>query len=336
MSKTIKGMKLLYVVLIIVAIVLVVSVAMIYQFYMSLTTTSTKPSPPTPKPPSSNKYVATLPVKFTISDKWAGGSPGATSITVYKADTLEQFDSGTADASTGVWTSNKAMKSGDQYYVKLSLSNALVYYKVTIPYATSTGQVYHYISLDFYTLGTYAITAQLPNGTIISDGGTLNLTEYFNGGTFTTITLTVMIRNTQTSDSGVMEFFDPIKNMQREVIFYFKVSGNQYEQLIVKNVPLIYQSANARYYGMKIDPWKLVLDKDPLGAYNTHNGEELDGIYTFNIQLDVSGITAGSDGPKLDFYLYAFDNFNYFQTYGTDLSDALELQSTDYNIEIDG
>ena len=336
MSKTIKGVKLLYVILAIVILVALVSVAMYLQFYMTLTQKPTPTPTPTPSPTPSNKYVATLPVKFTISDRWAGGSPGATSITVYKANTLEQFDSGTADASTGVWTSNKAMKTGDQYWVKLSLSNALVYYKITIPYATSTGQVYHYISLDFYTLGAYAITAQLQNGTTLADGKTLNLTEYFDGGTFTTVTLTVMIRNTQSSDSGLMEFFDPIKNMKREVIFYFKVSGSQYEQLIVKNIPLIYQSANARYYGFKVDPWKLVLDKDPLGAYNTHNGEELDGIYTFNIQLDVSGITAKADGPELEFYLYAFNNFDYFKTYGTNLSDALELQSTDYDIEIDG
>jgi len=334
MSKYIKGTKTLYLLVAVVVVVCLVALFTAYQVYMNIST-YTPPTGQTTPPSTPNQYVATLPVKFTISDKWKGGSPGATSITVYKADTLEQFDSGTADTNTGVWTSNKAMKSGEQYWIKLSLSNALVYYKVTIPYATSTGQVYHYISLDFYTLGAYAITAQLSNGTTLSDGATLNLTEYFNGGTFTTVTLTVMIRNTQSSDSGVMDFFDPIKNMKRETIFYFKVSGNQYEQLIVKNVPLIYQSASARYYGFKVDPWKLVLDKDPLGAYNTHNGEELDGIYTFNIQFDVSGISQ-SDGPEIDFYLYTFDNFNYFNTYGTDLSDALELQATDYNIEIDG
>jgi hypothetical protein len=335
MSRVLRTQKAIYALIAMVAVILIIVGVVAYQVYLSLMRQPriTPTPPPAPQP---TQFVASLPVKFTISDKWAGGSPGATSITVYKADTLEQFDSGTADSSTGVWTSNKAMKTGEQYWVKLSLSNALIYYKVTIPYATSTGQVYHYISLDFYTLGAYAITAQLSNGTVLSDGATLNLTKHFGGSTFTTVTFTIMIRNTETADSGLMDFFDPIKNMQRETIFYFKVSGNQYEQLIVKNVPMIYQSANARYYGMKIDPWKLVLDKDPLGAYNTHNGEELDGIYTFNVQFDVSGITAGADGPEIEFYLYTFDNFDYFKTYGTDLSDALELQATDYNIEIDG
>ena len=280
-----------------------------------------------PTTPTVYKY--TRPMKFTIKDIWAGGGVAASCV-LYDLN-LEQVDSGTAD-SDGIWTTSVALTSGEQYYLYVSYGNAKIYYKITVPtYSTPNTESYHYYKVDFYTLMSVTISMDDPTGTAISDGGTYNVTQAGN----LYPTFTVMLRNTASSDSGYMEYYDPVKDVNRELVFYFVISGNQYENVIVKNVPLIKQLSTSRIYGFKVDPWKLVLDKKPDGTYNTHNGEDLDGIWTFTVQFDCSGMTTGSDGPEIAFYIYAFDNLNNLQTYGTDLSDALELQSTDFDFEID-
>lgn len=315
-----------------VAVIVVFAIVMAGLFYnMQLSLLQYGQQQQQQQQQQTNKYEATLPLRFTISDMWAGGASSSATVTVYKYSSLEQFDTGTTD-SNGVWTTNKAVATGERYWVKVVKGNAVYYYDITVPYATTTGQVYHYKSLDFYTCGTYAITMQMPNGTTLSDGSTYNITQA--GETYPTFT--VMIRNTASSDSGVRDYYDPIKSggVQRETLFIMKVTGNQYESLLVQNLDLVYQSSSARYYGFKIDPMNLVLDKKPDGTYNTYNGEDLDGIWTFSIQFDCSGLTANSDGPEIEFYLYTQDNMATFQSYGTHLSDAVGL-NTSFNWEID-
>jgi hypothetical protein len=330
-----QGKKFLYVVIIIALAAVLLLGATFYLFYFQLSSL-VPDNGDNGDNGTDNEFEQSLPVRFTVSDQWAGGASSSVTMTVYEwvsnTEAGEQFDTGTTD-SNGIWTSNKAMKSGDKYFMKITSSNAWIYYEFTVPVATSTGQVYHYQSLDFYDDCAVAITNDYSNGTAISDGGTFNQTEASDDYP----TFTILLRNTDSGDSGLVEYWDPIKSggIQREVVFYFKVSGNQYEQVIVQNVDLIYQSASARYYGMSLDYEHFVKDKKPDGTYNTYAGGDLDGIYTINVQFDVSGMTANSDGPEVAFYLYHHDNLENFETYGTDLSDAVELQSTDYDFEID-
>jgi len=320
--------KYLYIIVFGILATVILMSTFVYIVYFRMATTSTG-NQNNNNQQTQNEFIQTLPVRFTVSDKWAGGASSSATITVY-TDDLETFDSGTTD-SNGVWTSNKAMKSGTHYWVKLSKSNAIEYYSFTVPNATSTGQVYHYQSLDFYTLGAISITMQMPNGTLLSDGSTYNVTEAGNEYP----TFTVQLRNSQSSDSGFVDYYDPIKDLLRETYFYFKLSGNQYEQIVVKNVDLLYQASSARYYGFKLDPYKLTIDKKPDGTYNQYNGEDMDGIWSFSIQFDCAGMTDNSDGPEIAFYVYTHGNLNNFETYGTNLSDSVELQSTDYDFEID-
>lgn len=316
--------KLLLLVAVILGIVIIL-VAWMGINYMTLMQMWQEQRPIQPEP-TPTEYKASLPVQFTISDFWGGGSPGATSVTVYKYGTLEQYDSGTADATTGIWTTNKAFKTGERYWVYCSLSNAKIYYDVTIPYATTTGQTKHYINLDFYDLGTFAFVVTDPEGDAFSSGGSYNVSA---SGNTKYPSFTVMIRNSE-DDSGIMDYYDPVKAFQRQTLFYFKLSGTYSNEVVVKNVPNIYSvSATEKYYGFTVSSSELVRDLLPDGTYKS------EGIYSFSIALDCSGLTTGQDnGAVLTLYLKGFTNLDHYSTYGTHPTGAYTLISA-FTINID-
>ena len=291
------------------------------------TITPTTTTPPVTAPPE--KYSINCLTKFTLKDLWAGGGIAGATVTIYNTK-LEEVNTPT-DSGAGIYTSTVAFRSGDTYYIKAVSGNAMIFYKTTIPFEDTNTVTYHYITLDFYTIGTYAISMQMPNGTSVNDGSTYNVTEA--GVTYPTFTL--MIRNTKGSDSGIMNYLDPYKNAQREVMFYFSIKGNQYEQCIPMGtfVNQICETSTMRYYGKVIEPNDLVVDKKADGTYNQYSGGDMDGIVTINIQFDTSGMAAG-DGPEIAFYLYGFTNFARFSSFKTHYSDSLSMDAIGFDFKI--
>jgi len=273
--------------------------------------------------------------KVTFKDKFGGSGVASATVVIYYYTSKEQKDTGTTAATTGIFTSNVAFRSGDKYWVKITGTGGsdFHYFLWTVPYEDTDTVTYHYSTLEYYTIGAYAITAQAPNGTVLADGYDFNM----SGLSYPTLIL--MIRETSTSDRGVMNFEDPFKSddypgVNRELLLLMKASGTSYESLVPMGdwASIVYTSSSYKYYGIKIDPNWLVRDKEADNTYKQYQGEDMDGVYTLNIQLDVTGLS--SPAISCEFFLYAYSNLERFGTYGTHWSDAYELQATDYDIDI--
>jgi len=320
-----------------IIMMLMIGTGVIPNYFIMTGTTGT---PPSTEP---TKYTVTCLTKFTIKDEFVGAGVNAPTITIYEATAnLVTFDSGTADAN-GLFTSTRTMKSGDYYWIKLAKTSATYFEKFQVPYEDVDNPTYHYVTTMFYTfpLSSLAISGLFPNGTSMTGPG-----DHFNatGTTCTNYTMPSfsiqVFNNYTTSDSGYKEYIDPFKTAtygNRETIFYFAVTGASYTKLMVQNMDLIYKTGSANYYGFKIDPWKLVLDKKPTGEYNQHNGEDLDGMYSFKINFDATGFTAMGAGEcaYVNCTLMCYTNFKRFCDYGTNFDDAI-TGNNEFNFAIWG
>jgi len=301
----------------VLAVALVIVGASLYWFALRPTTIVYQP-PVT-------RYKFNLTTKFAVGDLWAGGNIGTATITIYKYATLEQVES--ASTSSGVYTTTKALTSGDRYWVYIAKSSAFKYYDVTIPdYESSSPPANHLVNLDFYSVGSYAFKVYDPTGTAIADGGNYNVTAGTNYPTFT------VMMGPPSDDTGVMNTYDPVKALDREVLFYFRVTGNATNTasntLIILNVESLYSvTTTDRYFGFTITPGDLVRDKKPDGTYVS------EGIKSFSLSMDASGVPA-AETIFLTFNLYALTNKAYMKTYTTHPTSALSIQSGAYNFQI--
>jgi hypothetical protein len=252
----------------------------------------------------------------------AGQTMTGVTIEIYKYATKELLESGTV---TNTYTTTNPLRSGDRYWVKLSKGGAFKFYDVTIPYESSPSASNHYITLDFYTLGSYPVKMFDPAGNAVAGGSHYNVTAQNNK--YPTFSL---MFGPPSDDTGVMETYDPIKAIQREVLFFIRVSGTGSNMLIVNNLPLLYSvSSTDRYFGMVIKASDLVRDKKPDGTYAS------EGIKSLTLTFDASGLPKGTNTVHIEVFLYAFTNQNYFKTYGTHPVGYLSLTTAAYDFYID-
>jgi hypothetical protein len=251
-----------------------------------------------------HEYAVSLPVEFTVSDKYAGSYIATATVTWYDYNSKEQLGTGTTDAN-GIKDTSESYMSGSKLYVKMDKSNALLYEEVTVPKAGSTGQTKHYIDLEFYTFGSWSFICSWDNGTSITTGGYHNVTttDYYPS-------VSVTIREA-TNDAGTMDFYDPIYGWNRISLFYFKVTGTASNALVVQNVDLIYQvSATERYYGFTISANEVTRDLLPNGQV------KWEGRYSFSVNFDCTGIAAGNDWT-VENHFDLHSNLDRFSTYGS-------------------
>lgn len=309
--------KLTMIGILLVALVLVFAIALIYYVTQMQPPSQTIVQPP----PGPTQYKLTLPTVFTVNDLWAGETMTGVTINIYKYATKELLESGTV---TNTYTTTNPLTSGDRYWVKLSKGGAFKFYDVIIPYESSPSASNHYVTLDFYTLGSYTVKLFDPTGSQISDGGYYNVTA--NNNKYPSFTL--MFGPPTSDDTGVMETYDPIKAIQRQVLFYINVHGTGSNKLIVSNLPVLYTvSSTDRNFGYVIDASKLVRDKKPDGTYAS------EGILSLTLTFDASGLSAGQT-VNIDVYLIAFTNAEYFKNYGTHPTDSLSITSLAFNFDI--
>lgn len=298
---------------IMLAIVVVLAIGIIY--YVS----TLKPATIVTQPPTPTQYALTLPTVFTVNDLWAGQTMTGVTIEIYKYATKELLERGTV---TNTYTTTNPLKSGDRYWVKLVKDNAFKFYDVTIPYESSPAASNHYVTLDFYTLGSYPVKLFDSSGNLIEDDGNYTL------GSNLYPTFTLMF-GPPSDDTGVMETYDPIKGLQRQVLFVVHVYGTDSNKLIVSNIPLLIAlSATDRYFGYVVDTSKLVRDLKPDGTYAS------EGILSLTLSFDASGLSVG-DEVSIEIYLFAFTNVDHFKSYGTHPTGYLSItQVTPFNFNI--
>lgn len=289
--------------LVMLAIIIILAIAVIYL------ATTLKPAAVVTPTPAPTQYSLTLPTVFTVNDLWKGETMTGVTIYIYKYATKELLESGTV---THTYTTTNPLKSGDRYWVKLVKSNAFKFYDVTIPYESSPSASNHYVTLDFYSLGSYPVKLFSPAGEPINDGGEYDVA----GNLYPSFTL---MFGPPSDDTGVMDTYDPIKGIQRQVLFVIHVFGTDSNKLIVSNIPLlIAHSSTDRYFGYVVDSSKLVRDLKPDGTYAS------EGILSLTLSFDASGLSAG-DEVTIEVYLYAFTNVDHFKSYGTHPTDYVSI-----------
>jgi hypothetical protein len=300
--------------IVLIAIALVAVIGIIYYISTLPKQQQIVQYPPQPTP---TQYKLTLPTVFTVNDIWKGQTMTGVKIEIYKYATKELLESGTV---TNTYTTTNPLTSGDRYWVKLSKEGAFKFYDITIPYESSPSASNHYITLDFYTIGSYPIKMFDPTGNSISvSGGSYNVTEQNNK--YPSFTLMI---GPPADDTGVMNTYDPIKTLDRQVLFFIHVSGDKSNYLIVSNIPVLYSASSTdRNFGYTLNPAELVRDKKPDGTYAS------EGIKSLTLTFDASGLPKGTS-VRIDIYVYAFTNENYFKTYGTHPTDYMSIASTAY------
>jgi hypothetical protein len=264
-----------------------------------------------PQQPGPTQYKLTLPTVFTVNDIWGGSTMTGVTIYIYKYNTKEEFEHGPV---SNTYTTTNPLTSGDRYWVKLSKTSGSTtwfkYYDITVPYESSPSASNHYITLDFYSLTTtYPIKVFKPDGTLLDENDAFDISSANNAYP----SFTVMF-GPPSDDTGIMNTYDPIKTLDRQVLTVIHVYENDTyqtsEKLIVSNVASLYSlSTSDRYFGFQINPSNLVRDKKADGTYAS------EGIYSFTLSFDASGFS-GSDGALITVSLYAFTNEAYFKTYG--------------------
>jgi hypothetical protein len=304
-----------------IALVAVVLVAVVGIFYY----VSNLPSQQIIQQPTPTQYKLTLPTVFTVNDLWKGSTMSGVSIYIYKYSNKELLESGTV---TNTYTSTNPLTSGDRYWVKLVANSAFKYYDITIPYESSPSASNHYVTLDFYTLDTtYPIKVFEPDGSSLTEGSTYDVSSAGNSYP----SFTVML-GPPDDDTGIMNTYDPIKTLDRQVLIVINIANanttyTSSNKLIVSNIPTLYSvSTTDRNFGFQIDPSKLVRDKKADGTYAS------EGIYSFTLSFDASGLSGNTEGASVTIYLYAFTNAEYFKAYGTHPTDYVSLGSFSFDI----
>ena len=305
--------------LILVAIAIIAVFALIY-IYMTTPPAQQIVTPP----PQPTQYKLTLPTVFTVNDLWKGQTMTSVTIYIYKYSTKEELEHGTV---TNTYTTTNPLTSGDRYWVKLVKGSAFKYYDITVPYESSPSASNHYITLDFYTLDTtYPVKVFKPDGTLLTENGAFDISDNLNSYP----SFTVMF-GPPDDDTGIMNTYDPIKTLDRQVLAVIHVYENttydDSEKLIVSNVASLYSlSTSDRYFGFQINPSNLVRDKKADGTYAS------EGIYSFTLSFDASGFS-GTDGALITVSLYAFTNEAYYKTYGVHPTDYVSLGSFTFVIK---
>jgi hypothetical protein len=304
--------------IVLVAIALIAVIGIIY-YITTLPKQQIIQYPPQPGP---TQYKLTLPTVFTVNDIWKGQTMTGVTIEIYKYATKELLESGTV---TNTYTTTNPLTSGDRYWVKLSKGGAFKFYDVTIPYESSPSASNHYITLDFYTIGSYPIKLFDPEGNAISSGSHYNVTAQNNK--YPSFTLMI---GPPADDTGVMNTYDPIKTLDRQVLFFIHVSGDKSNYLIVSNIPVLYSASSTdRNFGYALNPAELVRDKKPDGTYAS------EGIKSLTLTFDASGLPKGTSTVHIEVFVYAFTNENYFKTYGTHPEGYVSITSVSYDFYID-
>lgn len=188
---------------------------------------------------NNNNGAVSLPIQFSILDKWAGGGVNAPTVTVYSGQT--KLDSGSA-SSAGIYTTTSFYTPGESLNVLVSkgATHANQYFTVNVPQTsiigqgTSAGIQVYPIVLNFWTLGTYTLTMVDNFGNTYSTGACFNGTSGTGsqcGGSSTAAkpgsfpaTLTVNIYDSVTN-TGYTSSYDPINNVNWNAFVVMSSAG---------------------------------------------------------------------------------------------------------------
>lgn len=256
------------------------------------------------------------PLLISVVDPIAGQSVASATVKIYDGTTLmETLTTG----SNGQVTTAMPYPSGKRLNIYIESGNSKKWVTITVPYmnqadaqATST----NYVTLPFFTLGTYSIKVIDQFGNVYTSGGTLNFTTLGSD----TVSLTIQIYNTQ-DNTGYESSHDPISNVDWKAVFRAYATNPSF---IVSGFERNVERGTTSYY-LKVIP------DDGLIRQKVGTQYVKPGVYTFTITLQKGSLAAGSS-EVLTLDLFAYFDPNYFATTGIGSNDQLQLATFTLNI----
>jgi len=273
---------------------------------------------------TTGQFSAEVPIEFVVKDQYQGGAVDSATIDFYIHGSNVKEE--TLTTSDGKATSSFSYKSGTLLDIFVAKSNTKCWFLgVEVPSydtAEKAAQVTkHQIALDFWTLGTYAISVVGPDGNTISNNGDLNKTE---SGIGNTPTLTVTIRNT-VDNTGFKSCSDPIEGYMDQAIALLKLTGTGSENIVLKAPSWPYKEVGTdRYWGSAIPDDGLTRIKAADGTITQ------EGTYSFTVSLDLTNYSG--DAADLVLTVYAYTSWDYFNYYGAAGGDAVQIASITINL----
>ena len=255
---------------------------------------------------ASDKVDVQKPLKFALTDTYAGSALASKTLKVYASDgstLLETLTTG----SDGTVTTAFTYDSGDVVWIYYESSNDKMWWKKEVPKMNpkdAEALSYNYIKLAAFTIGTYTTDTLKHGATTISDGGEYNFTT---SGAIQTFTYS--LANTGNDNTGLMESYDPIYQMKYTCVVYMTLSGTGYEKIIVYGFDYDYTLGTTHYLATEADCYALTKHK----VGNTYKSN---GVQDFTFSLDGTGYTAGSDTVTLQIYVYMYSDPQYSMNHG--------------------
>lgn len=271
------------------------------------------------------EFSASVPIEFIVKDEYQGGAVASATVDFYRHGSDVKEETLTTD-SAGKKSSSYNYDSGESFDVSVVKSNSKYWFKdVTLPFYDTenmaANKAKHTIALDFWTIGTYSVSATDPEDVTIADNGDLNKTE---SGIGNTPTVTFRLRNT-VANTGYKSSFDEIEGYDDNILILIKITGTGGEKAILKSPNWPYKTVSTdRYWGSSPS------DASVTRLVASDGTVTQSGTYQVDVNLDLTNYVG--DAADIIVYAYAYSDWSYFQYYGDAGSDAVLLDSITINI----
>jgi len=280
-------------------------------------------TPPGTEQPSEEGLIAvTRQIKFTVTDKYAG-SPASGTIYIYADDGKTLLESGSL--SSGAYTTSDSYTSGTVLWVKIDDgANSILWRKITVPKmnpADAESLTTNPVKIEFFDICTLTDTLQDSLGNSYADNANWNKTSGGNPGqTIATATYSVYVSS---DNDGFMSSYDPIYGYDFGAWLVVKVSGTNYENVLLTGFDYAYEKGTAMYYWVQIPDTGIT-------KWKVGNDYVYPGAWSHSWTVDLTGYSG--DNADMQIYVYAYANPQYHQTYGSYGPYAVQLAEQTINL----
>jgi len=252
----------------------------------------------------------TRPVKASLGDLYGDNTTIDGTVDFYSASGTKK-DSITVSAGTG--TSAKDHTSGESYDVKITPTGFVTMWDTyTVPDAATGEDTTLPLTANVIDLGTFSPKAMEPDGSYLTDTEN-TLVDNLSKATDSKPAITFEIRNTE-DDSGWLTSTDPLLNRDYKCVFYFTLSENEFEDLVVNAPGMGYVSKTTSR------TWFCDISDDAITRIVDADGNVIqNGVYQKTVTIDMAGWTT-SNTIKCTYGIATYtsaDYYQYYQTFGS-------------------
>lgn len=262
------------------------------------------------KPLGEDMVAVNKPLLISVVDPVAGSAVSGATVYIYDGTTL--METLTTDVN-GQATTALRYPSGKQLNILVVSGDSKCWYQVEVPYmnrvdaeAAST----NYISIQFFTLGSYTIKAIDQFGNVYASGSTLNFTTLGADS----VTLTIQIYNT-VDNTGYKSSYDPLNKVYWKAVLVASASS---PKSIWSGFDRTVDRGTTTYL-LKVVP------DDELVRQKVGTQYVKDGVYSFTVTINKGSLSGLGTSETWTLTLYVYFDPDYFAQTGIGSNDALAV-----------